>query len=385
MADKVSSLDDLSSEQITALVELAEAYQKRTSSRRDVLKAAAAGAGAGLLSSAGFSVATDSGQPAANGNQQVVQREGTAIATPGNVQAAIDAVASNDSGMVRLDPTQRYEQPSSPWTIKRNVVLDFNGAFLYGTGDLSETDIIHIHPGAQVYRPRINLYDGGSGYTPANSYQGRVFSLDTRLGRPYFADGTTIRGGNLIAAGNTGTACYIGVNTTGNESVITHIDLEFDIGTPKRSNAENSVDTALHLDTRGGGDDGWINGVYVGGHWRYPRTGVLQEGVTGKYNQQVLNQFNVQIQPGEDANAFWEIKDPTWARLNKWCGIIWDYTNYGDYAWKIDSQYQDSEDSFRGCKRNAVNTPNFDKEFVRNRSPNEHYINHTHRFESTVV
>ncbi|WP_434529978.1 hypothetical protein ACODNH_00750 (plasmid) [Haloarcula sp. NS06] len=294
-------------------------------------------------------------------------------------------MASTNSGIVRLDPTQRYEQPSSPWTVRGNVILDFNGAFLYGTGDLQRTDIVHIHPGAQVHRPRIDLYDGGDGYTPSNSYEGRVFSLDTRLGKPYFADGTTIRGGNLISAGDTGTACYIGVNTTGQGSHITHLSLEFDIGTPSESTAESSIGTALHLDTRGAGDDGWINGIHINGHWRYPRTGVLQEGVRGKFNQQVLNMFNVQIQASDKSNAFWQIKDPTWARLNRWWGVIWDYPNYSDYAWKIDSEYQDPENSYRGCKRNSVNTPNFSAEFVRNRSLNNHYINHTDRFETTVV
>ena len=304
------------------------------------------------------------------------------VAPPGAVQAAIDDVASAGGGTVRLDPRQEYLQPDSPWEVREDVVLDFDGAIVYGTGGLQDTDIIRLHPGAQLHTPRVDLYNGGDGYTSSNSYQGRVFSLDTGLGR-YFSYGTAILNGHVAAVGGTGTACYLGV--TEPATWITHLDLNFDVGVPKGVDADASVDTALHLDTTGGEDDGWINGVRASGNWRYVSTGVLQTGVTGKYNQQVLNSFDVQIQPGDGANAFWQIKDPTWARLNIWRGIIWDYYNYGDYAWKIDSQYQDSQDSWRGCKRNAVNTPDLQADYVRNRSPNSHFINRTDRFKTTVV
>jgi hypothetical protein len=212
-----------------------------------------------------------------------------------------------------------------------------------------------------------------------------VFSLDTRFGKPYFADGTTIRGGIVRATGGAGTACYLGVNTTGVDSAITHIGLEFDIGIPRGSDTETSLDTALHLDTTGANRAGYINGVRVSGHWRYPNTGVRQSGVVGRFNQQTRNSFDVQIQPGNDANAFWQIEDPTWARLNVWRGIIWDIRSYSGTAWKIDSQYQDSQDAWRGCKRNAVYTLDLQPTHVRNRSPNGHFINRPDRLRSIVV
>jgi hypothetical protein len=304
------------------------------------------------------------------------------VAPPGGVQAAIDEVAAAGGGKVRLDPRRRYEQPSVPWQVEEDVILDFDGAFVYGTGDLNGTDVVHIHPGGQLHSPRIDLHDGGDGYTMANSYRGRVFTLDTDKGR-YFSYGTAIRNGLITAVGETGTGCYLGVNRE--STWITHLDLNFDVGTPKGSTEEASLDTALHMDTTGAGEDGWINGVRVGGHWRYVGTGVLQTGGTGRYNQQVLNEFRVQVQPGGGSNAFWQIKDPTWARLNTWWGIIWDYRDYGQYAWKIDSQYRDADKPWRACTRNAVNTPDLPVEYVRNRSPSNHFVNRTDRFETTVV
>jgi len=440
MNDKPESLADLSSDQLAALVELAEAYQHTKRSRRDVLKTAGIGGIAGLLAGSGAAFATEQGRTTQNRttptetgsdsawtegvvlddrssnpstetvgrNQSVLysrqgrphwrhgdeppidltaaaqRNSGTAVAVPGDVQSAIDAATENGGGIVRLDSTNRYDQPASPWVVREGVTLDFDGAFLRGTGDRHEIDLIHVHPGARVHGPRIDLYDEGQGYSQTNRYRGRVFSLDTRFASPYFADGTAIRNGNILAVGGTGTACYLGVNTEGPGSAISHLDLQFDVGTPAGSDAEMSVGTALHLDTTGAGNDGWINGVHVGGHWRYPRTGVLQTGVKGKYNQQVLNRFDVQIQPGENANAFWQIKHPTWARLNRWWGAIWDVGSF-DYAWKIDSQYQDPDQSWRGCKRNAVNSPDLRAEYVRNRSPNTHYVTRTDSWQTTKV
>ena len=398
MTEKPDSLDDLSPDQLAALVELAENYQSGRLTRRDVIKSAGVGGLAGLLGSAGWTATTDSsgsrgnGQTASDGSENeptislVTEGSdvGSIVAAPGSVQTAIDSAASNGGGKVVLDPTKRYDQPSSAWKLKDDVILDFNGAILYGTGNLPDTDIIHVFPGSQVHSPRINLYNGGDGYSSSNGYRGRVFSLDTKWGS-YFARGATIQNGLIIAAGGTGTACYLGV--TQNRTFITHLSLNFDVGIPRDSSANSAIDTGVHMDTTEAGSDGWINGVHIGGHWRYVNTGVLQEGANGqRANQQNFNLFQVQLQAPKDANAFWQIKDPTWARLNRWWGMIWDMRRYSGEAWKIDSQYQSPEDEWRGCKLNSVLTPTpslTEPENVRNRSPNTHYVNSTFDFSTT--
>jgi hypothetical protein len=166
---------------------------------------------------------------------------------------------------------------------------------------------------------------------------------------------------------------------------ISHLKLDFDIGIPMGVDAESSLDTALHLDTTGAGKNGYINGVWVNGHWRYVRTGVLQTGVTGEYNQQSRNTFRVQIQSSDDAKYVWHIKNPTWSRLNSWWGNIWDQGAYDGVAWAIDSTYQDPESPIRGCKRNAINSPNFNPDHTRNRSPNTHYVTRTDSWETTEI
>lgn len=394
MTDEPDSLDDLSPEQLAALVELAEEYHSGRFTRRDIIKSAGAGGIAGLLGSAGWTATTDNKKVASqtpSGEENPSDEDadkpsidlisegsniGSIVAQPGSVQTAIDSVASKNGGKVVLDPTKQYEQPSEAWKIKEDVILDFNGATVLGTGDLPATDILHIYPGAQIHNPRIDLYNGGDGYTMSNGYRGRVFSLDTRWGS-YFAYGTTIQNGHINAAGETGTACYLGV--TQNSTYITHLTLAFNVGTPRNINADSAMDIGVQMDTTEAGDDGWINGVHITGHWRYLHTGILQEGTEGqRANQQNYNLFQVQLQPPESANAYWQIKDPTWARNNRWWGMIWDLRRYNQEAWKIDSEYQDPAVQWKGCKLNSVFTPSenpANPENVRNRSPNPHYVN----------
>ena len=437
MTSEIESLDDLDDKQLTALVELAEAFQSGRVRRRDIIKLVGVGGISGLLG-AGISKATnrektsaqnDTGEATSepekaspeaiymtevssapgdseydsdqavlfnmNGNpywrsagESVIDlsADKSYVASPGEVQTAIDAMELNNGGLVRLDPRRQYEQPATPWEIKQDVILDFNGAVLHGTGDLNSTDIIRLYPGAQVHTPRINLYDSGDGYTMSNGYQANVFSLDTEHGF-HFARGTSIQNGHLTAVGETGTACYLGV--TRKTSAITHLDLNFDIGIPGGSDAEASIGTALHLDTQGAKDDGFINGVRVSGNWRYPVVGVLQTGVTSgdpTRNQQNYNRFDVQIQGGERAEAAWQIKDSTWAAYNRWYGMWWDLGNFSQNAWVIESKFQDADKTWRGCKNNAVFTPSGTvSSNVTNDSPNDHRVNEMWRMRSVRV
>jgi hypothetical protein len=120
MTEKPDSLDDLSPDQLAALVELAENYQSGRLTRRDVIKSAGVGGLAGLLGSAGWTATTDSsgsqgnGQTTSDGSENgptvsLVTEEsdvGSVVAAPGSVQTAIDSVASNGGGKVVLDPTK---------------------------------------------------------------------------------------------------------------------------------------------------------------------------------------------------------------------------------------------------------------------------------------
>jgi hypothetical protein len=295
------------------------------------------------------------------------------IAAPGDVSNALEAAAEGDGGMVALDPNKRYPQPPDPWQVKPGVVLDCNGATIVGTGDQHDTDFIHLHPTGQVYRPRVDLYDGGNGYSANDPYQGNVFTLDTRYGY-YFADGTTIQNGSIAGVGDGGTAIYLYASTEGR--AITHVDLNVNIGLPRDGDADNSIGTGLHIDTTGDDNslnDGYINGVYVSGHWRYPRVGFLQEGVRGDFNQQNWNRFQVQLQAGDGGGTAWRILDPTFSKHNMWQGFLWDEGGYNGPWWEILSTY-DGDASWKGCRDNMVIFPVKSSNGVLNESNYNHHI-----------
>lgn len=316
------------------------------------------------------------------------------LVQPGNVQNAIDTVASNGGGTVRLDPKQRYEQPASPWTVKKDVTLDFNGATLYGDGSLNNTNFIHLHAGGQLWNPRINLFDDGNGYDANNLYSGEVFRLDTSFDSGfYFAQGTTIQNGLISAVGGGGTACKLTVEDDQTPNAITHIDLNYDINVPDVLTHEKSVDTALHLDTSNDPIKyGYINGVRITGNWRYPITGILQTGPADRSNkrtQQVRNEFRVQLQAGTDARAAWEIKDPCYSEKNIYHGWVWDFRNYDDTGglfWRIDSTFDGGPDEpYRACQANAMRVFDARTDYVRNQSPNDHYLFRRHTWSKLTV
>ncbi|WP_434529992.1 hypothetical protein ACODNH_00845 (plasmid) [Haloarcula sp. NS06] len=262
--------------------------------------------------------------------------------------------------------------------------LDFNGAWVYGSGDRNNTDIIHLAgPGGRLLEPRINLHNGGNGYDGSNTYNGTVFHLNTQYGS-YLAHGTAIRGGHIFAVGGGGTACKLTVSEPG--TWITHMNLQYNIGNPHGMNTGDAIGNGVFLDTTGGGDDGWINGVTVNGHWRYPDVGILQDGVVGKYNQQTRNMFNVQIQPAENGGGAWVIRDPTWSERNVLYGLVWDFHTVDDPIWNIKSTYKDAQEPWRACQHNAIHSLNdLRPEHVRNDSPSNHYLGRPEKFSVQAV
>lgn len=304
---------------------------------------------------------------------------GASLVQPGNVQSALDAAAGTPGGGVYLDPTKTYVQPTTPWEVKENVTLYFNGAWMVGEGSRNNTDCIHIHPGGRVLNPRIDLTGDLNAYGPGNLYRGAVFKLDTQYGK-YFAHGTEIRGGQVYAEGGGGTALHMEVSQ--NRTWITHNRFELSISKPPGVPTESSIGTALYTNTADGIDDGWINGIHVYGHWRYPVNGWIQDGDTTSasadsvLNQQNFNHLKVQYQPGDSSEKMWWIKSNTWARRNWWMGMFWDVANSD--AIRIDSTY--NHNNWRACTDNTAVGPNAGSVFyngshITNNSPREFFVN----------
>ena len=307
---------------------------------------------------------------------------GVSLAQPGNVQSAIDAAAGTHGGGVFLDPTKTYVQPSSPWEVKENVTLHFNGAWMVGDGSRDSTDFIHLHPGGLVVNPRIDLYDGGNAYTPDNNYNANVFVCDTKYGE-YFANGTGIRNGLIKGETDGGTGLYL--NVSQNETFITHNRFELTIDNAREFRNYSSIGTAVYMNTGDGLDDAWINGVHIYGHWKNPKRGWIMDGdSTAGGEGSTLNQINyntarVQYQPDNVNNTseeMWWIKSDTWAKRNIWHGMIWDL--YQSDAVRIDSTYNNS--ASRACTDNAANCQNgfdlfYNGKHITNNSPREFYVN----------
>jgi len=327
---------------------------------------------------------TDDGGDNTNGNGDTGEVTQEYYVQPGEVQSALDDAAANGGGGVHLDPNQVYNQPSSPWQIKPDVTLYFEGARMVGDGGRSNTDFMHLHPGALVMEPHIDLYNGGNGYTPDNNYNASVFVCDTKYGE-YFANGTGIRNGQIEGETDGGTGLYLRVSE--NKSFITHNRFELTIDNARDFRNYSSIGTAVYMETGDGLDDAWINSVHIYGHWKNPRRGVIMDGdYTAGGEADTLNQINfnkisVRYQPDNVNNTseqMWWIQSGTWARGNIWEGMIWDL--FRDDAVLIDSTYNFND--ARATTENAINSPNGTDTFwngkhIQNNSPREFFVNDT--------
>lgn len=305
--------------------------------------------------------------------------DGSIVGLPGSVQDAIDRAAANGSGIVRLNPTRTYTQNSSfPWHVKSDVVLDFNGAILYGSGKHPDTDIIHVHPQGQIHNPKIDLWDEWNAYSSSTPYAGTVFTLDAKYGE-YFADGTTVLGGWTQAVGSTGTWIYFGKNNASDRHInsISSIVLETNLRKPNdpATVGPNVIDTGIHLDSSG--PEGYLNGVVIRSMSNGAKTMILQEG-SEPNNGHI---FNGVYQQPDGSDYFWHIKPDTFARGTVLRGKIWDVNRntYPDgVAWLIESQFPETQD-------NAINVNGFSPSFVRNNSGQNQYITNLSTQETFVV
>jgi hypothetical protein len=320
--------------------------------------------------------------------------DGAVVPGPEDVQAAIDDVAASGGGLVRLNPTQRYEQDSTfPWVVKRDVTLDFNGAKLYGSGNHPNTDMIHVYPQAQIINPRIDLWDEFNGYAGGNPFQANVFLFDAGFDGPYFADGTTIRGGYTRAVGDGGTWCKIqATNGTQTENTVTCISIDSDFGTPKKPNNTSppSLQNGVYIDSGeadlGGSysSNGYINSLFFRGNWRDAKVTIKQSGSNPNNN----HYFEGTIQPpGIDGNHVWEITPGTFSRHNVFKGVVWD-VNTGNFpgrdAWLIDSAFDYG--GSRQTKENSI-VGQFDRmaELTMNNSGFNHYFRNHNTFTTVTV
>lgn len=300
--------------------------------------------------------------------------DGSIVAQPGDVQNSIDTAAASDGGLVRLDPTSRYEHDGSfPWIVKENVTLDFNGAILYGSGSNPNVDIIHLTPTAQVHNPKIDLFDNGNGYTPNTPYEATVFTVDAAQYGSYFSDGTTVRGGWTMAVECLNATWFHFKCGGGNHCTVLQFDTN--LRRPIDNPDAHTIGTGIFLDSTDG--TGFLNSIRFDGTWRGAGTMILQDG-TAPNNEHI---FDCVIQQEDGADYIWHILPDTFARGTVLRGMTWDVNSetYPDgVAWLIDSSNPD-------CHSNHIHAAGYPPSMTVNNSGNDHYVTDARTNQTTVV
>lgn len=309
--------------------------------------------------------------------------DGSLIGEPGNVQAAIDQAANQGGGIVRLDSSRTYVQPASPWSVKSEVVLDFNGAILIADrqkNDAPNTDIIHVHPRGQVFNPKINLFWDGfadpwqHGYHSTQPYQANVFTFNSKWGG-YFADNTGVFGGWSKAIGGNPDATVFNFELADSaaENYVTLLRFDHDI---RRAldNTSGAFGTAVHLNSNSSDSSAFMNSIWGRGMWRNCGTFIKQEG--NQPNNE--HKFEVCFQPGDFTDYIWHIKPGTWARGTITGWMVWDSHDLDGTGWLIDSSNSE-------CYSNSMRAMGFDPDEAQNNSGNSHYVNDPRTYSSTTI
>ncbi|MBX0297777.1 hypothetical protein [Haloarcula nitratireducens] len=310
--------------------------------------------------------------------QSDVTPDGAIVAPPGQVQSAIDRVANNGGGLVKLTASGNYRLPSSPWRVKSNVTLDFNGAVMRAQGERNDANIVYLAPRAQVLYPKIDLWNSGDGFDASNPYRGRVFSIDpSNWGLGYFADGTTIQGGYTLAVGAEGTWLYVGINKAENRgNHVSFVTINSNFGYPsypnrKIADGEKSFETGIYFDSSGrSGGGGFINANFFYGNYQDASVSIRMEGP----NPINKNVFNVNVQTTDGGKTIWRIEPQTAARENLMRGTIWDIGRLEGNAWQILSSFQSSDKPHHVCRDNHMNVLGATPEAVQNESGRAHWM-----------
>lgn len=241
---------------------------------------------------------------------------------PGEVQDAIDRVHVRGGGKVILDPRELYD-PNETWNIRPGVVLDCNGSIIVPATD---SDVMHVHPGAFVVEPRIHLI--------SRDWSSTVFTFDTEWGiyHPEW---------------NLGSYRYYGAGVFGGYT--RGVDVEDKPGNARlyylhnrgeQTNAAMAWIQCVHHDSyfmETVADlhvreyPWWINGNYFSGcHWMF-RTCIRTRG-SGQIDGNTFEFF--QTQPETYSRYLWDLQLGNYNTLK---GMVWDTSLY-DRVLRVSNQ-----------------------------------------------
>lgn len=227
---------------------------------------------------------------------------------PGDVQSAIDSVAGEGRGKVELRAKATYD-PSSPWTIKEGVTLDYNGSEVVLSSDI---DVHHFEYGGRVVDPQVDL----TGVT----YTSSVFVLepDSTHWHPGY---DIISGGKTTGTLGEGTCLYC--HPIGDDAAIGLMDFSHHV-----EGIGTGID--IHVDAEVGATHSWVNGNTFDVTIYHAETAVHLRKDNGSPSAPSDNEFAGEIQAAADgSDRGWYIEQ---GAKNVYSGTIWDADRYDTAA-----------------------------------------------------
>lgn len=247
------------------------------------------------------------------------QSDGTIVASPGDVQSALDDAAigtdwaHNQYCCVTLESGQIYE-PTGTWQVPKNTILDFNGALVKPN---HSEDVLRVGPRAEIRNPHIDARQ--TSWSDAT-----MIHVDTKYGGKVSGPhGSPIYNARLFCPNGAGDGIRL-QDSTGDG-----------MGGFRVTGLLHGFDRALHLYANGGGSS-FVNGITAQIRVSNYRIGVRQEST----NDDAANNghfFIVDTQPRDDYTE-WLWRQGPGDHSNTMMAQTWDTSRYeNETVWFLPS------------------------------------------------
>jgi hypothetical protein len=250
--------------------------------------------------------------------ETVSNEDGSIVAGPGDVQAALDNAtydtewARSPCNRVVLESGTIYE-PSDTWIVGPNTILDFNGAMVCPD---HSTDVIHLAPRTKLIRPYIDV-------RMTDWSDATMMVLDTRFGAPYSGESAPdIEDCLLMAPTETGTGIQLRDSQAEGMGGGLHI-----------SGQIQGFNTGIEL-LADGGPGAWVNSVELDVKLTNFKVGIEHKAVAGAATNGHL--YDVDSQPNSGSEWLWKLG--TDSKCNTMMATVWDTYMYTDETfWYLSS------------------------------------------------
>jgi len=257
--------------------------------------------------------------------QRDVEADGVYLASPGDLQSALDDAAADSVGEVRLVRGATYELDSSV-EVPAGVSLDCTGARVHPQTD---TNVFELHTQSRIYNPTVRTTD-------VDGYSSTIFHVypnqfDESFGTNRPVPTWTVFGGWSEMTPGEGTCIELHgarANPSGDYVAKRHSrNVYFCFVTHNCHGGERFA--YLHREggetTRGG----HVNGNIVKGFAVNTTQFVETDDTASGKNMVNGNKFYLTTQPGPESEWLWYANKGNLNELYEW-GMNWDYASYED-------------------------------------------------------